>query len=141
MRKTVRLLSAGAVVYRDTGKGRRYLLLRNVKGHWDFPKGKVEPGEKRDETIRRETAEECGIVDLIFHPIFLKRCRWSYSEKGTFIRKTAVFRLGCTDESRLKLSPEHSEGAWLPLAGALSALRFINQRRLLMTADRMLARR
>lgn len=141
MKKHARIISAGAVVYRDTPRGRVYLLLRNKKGHWDFPKGKTEPGETRTATIRRETVEECGIRELNFHPFFLKICRWSYHKDGTPVRKTAAFRLARTNETRLRLSVEHSHGVWLPAREALKLLDFPNQRNLLRTADRILGRR
>ncbi len=40
-----REISAGAVIVRNTRSGRKYLLLKNQKGHWDFPKGHIEKGE------------------------------------------------------------------------------------------------
>jgi 8-oxo-dGTP pyrophosphatase MutT (NUDIX family) len=141
MKKAGRVKSAGAIVYRDTTRGRVYLLLRNVRGHWDFPKGKVEPGETRNATICRETSEECGISKLDFHPFFLKICRWSYREGGAPVWKTAVFRLARTDEVRLRLSAEHSQGVWLPIARALARVHFPNQRNLLRTADKILRSR
>ena len=141
MKKAGRVRSAGAIVYRETAKGRVYLLLRNARGHWDFPKGKMEPGETRNATICRETAEECGIRNLDFHPFFLKNCRWSYREGGVPVRKTAVFKLARTDEVRLRLSPEHSLGVWLPIGRAVARVRFPNQRNLLRMADKILCAR
>jgi len=45
--------SAGAVLfYRNLVI--EYLLLRYGAGHWDFPKGEIEPGEKELETVKRE---------------------------------------------------------------------------------------
>lgn len=37
------------------------LLCIHRLGHWDLPKGKVEPGERLDEAAAREVHEECGI--------------------------------------------------------------------------------
>ena len=51
------VLSAGVVVVRRADDGWRVLLLR-VYNYWDFPKGRVEPGEDALTTARRETREE-----------------------------------------------------------------------------------
>jgi 8-oxo-dGTP pyrophosphatase MutT (NUDIX family) len=59
------VLSAGVVVLRQTDDGGRVLLLR-VYNYWDFPKGRVEPGELALATAKRETREETTIEDLEF---------------------------------------------------------------------------
>jgi len=39
--------SAGAVVFHIDGSGKReYLLLHYPSGHWDFPKGMLQGGDK-----------------------------------------------------------------------------------------------
>ena len=80
--------SAGAVVYRETKKGREYLLLqhhagkntRAVKrahvGHWDFPKGHIDAGEKTEDTVRREVREETGITRIELIPGFKETIRY-----------------------------------------------------------------
>ena len=57
--------SAGVVVVRDTADGRRVLLLL-LYGSWDFPKGRVEPGEDALAAARREVREETTVDDLQF---------------------------------------------------------------------------
>jgi len=58
-------ISAGVVVVRDTASGWRVLLLR-VYNYWDFPKGRIEPGESALDAARRETREETTLDDLEF---------------------------------------------------------------------------
>lgn len=58
-------LSVKAVV-RDR-EGRCLLLRRSAAskanaGKWDFPGGKIEPGEPIDQALRREVAEETGLA-------------------------------------------------------------------------------
>lgn len=54
---------AAAVVHRD---GKVLLTRRRQGGHlaglWEFPGGKLEPGEAPEATAARECAEECGIT-------------------------------------------------------------------------------
>ena len=54
--------SAGVVIYRMRDNKREYLLLHNAKGHWDFPKGKIEAGEDKKTAALRELQEEAGIT-------------------------------------------------------------------------------
>ncbi len=52
---------AAAVIEADG----RYLITRRTKGHlegfWEFPGGKVRPGETLPDCLRREVKEELGI--------------------------------------------------------------------------------
>ncbi|MEA5445772.1 NUDIX domain-containing protein [Gammaproteobacteria bacterium AB-CW1] len=112
-------LSAGIVIIRETGKGRRYLLLR-AWNHWDFPKGKVEEGETPMEAALREVAEETTITELRFD--------WGevYRETGPYNRgKIARYYLARTDTENVHLPvvpelgrPEHAEYRWVDMEEA-----------------------
>jgi 8-oxo-dGTP pyrophosphatase MutT (NUDIX family) len=52
--------AAGGVVVSPEG---RLLMIRRF-GRWEFPKGKVEPGEAMDATALREIEEECGVSGM-----------------------------------------------------------------------------
>lgn len=68
------IVAAGVVI-----EGARVLLTRrmagtHLAGMWEFPGGKVEPGEDPRDALRRELREELGIetrvgeiVDVAFH--------------------------------------------------------------------------
>lgn len=53
--------AAGAIVYRHTAEGLRFLLITDAYGHWTFPKGHLEAGETSTAAARREVAEETGV--------------------------------------------------------------------------------
>lgn len=61
-------LTVRAVIYDDSG---RILLLkrsvrsRNYPGKWEFPGGKVDPGERFDDAVLREVEEETGLHGYI----------------------------------------------------------------------------
>ncbi len=48
---------AGAIVFWD----QKVVLRKNKYGHWLFPKGHIEEGEKPEEAAIREVAEELGL--------------------------------------------------------------------------------
>ena len=109
-----KILSAGVVPIRRTAAGWRLLVLRAYK-NWDFPKGRVEPGEDPFDAAKREATEETGIVDVTFP--FGDMYRETLPYAGG---KVARYYLGeVTDETiRLPIShelgrPEHHEWRWV----------------------------
>ena len=59
-------ISSGIILFNESNKTRKYLLLNYPTGHWDFVKGGVEFGENHHQTASRETKEETGITDIEF---------------------------------------------------------------------------
>lgn len=55
--------TAGAVIYRDRGNMREFLIVQSVKNHrWGFSKGHLAPGETAHEAAQREIKEETGLT-------------------------------------------------------------------------------
>jgi 8-oxo-dGTP diphosphatase len=71
------LTVSAAVIRRD---GRILICRRRTDqdhaGKWEFPGGKVEPGEQPEDALRRELQEELGIQTVIQGEI--KRYQYSY---------------------------------------------------------------
>lgn len=111
--------SAGAVVFRRTGRGVRLLVLRAYSS-WDFPKGEIETGENELDAARREVGEETGLTDLDFPFGEAHRDTLPYSDG-----KVARYYLAETGEDAVELpvSPElghaeHHEWRWVSFAEA-----------------------
>ena len=134
-----RHLTAGAVVFRGEPGKALYLLIKNSKGHWDFPKGHIEKGETRISACRREVREETGIDQMSIVPGFIKKRRWSFKEGGVKAVKDCWFFLAKADNKRIRLSKEHSKGGWYPVSAGLRLLRYPGQRSLLRQAGKFIS--
>ena len=115
--------AAGAVVFRRTPRGPRYLLLRAFR-NWDFPKGLVETGEDPLACAKREVAEETGLTDLDYP--FGDEYRETLPYAGN---KVARYYLAETEEVEIVLPvspelgrPEHHEYRWASLDEAEALL-------------------
>lgn len=112
--RRIKVLSAGVAVLRRQDGEWRLLLLRAFQ-YWDFPKGKVEPGESALDGARREVAEESGITELDF--------RWgdAHFETGPYAQgKLARYYIAETPTEDVVLGispelgrPEHQEYRWV----------------------------
>jgi 8-oxo-dGTP pyrophosphatase MutT (NUDIX family) len=127
--------SAGAVVYRETGKGRMFLLLQNA-GRWDFPKGRVEKGESELQTVMREVEEETGIGVIEIVPGFRKVIEYFYRREGKNIHKQVVYLLAKTDDEAVKISFEHQGFGWFPYREALERASYDNSKLTLAEAEK-----
>lgn len=111
--------SAGVVVVRRFAASWRYLVLRAYR-NWDFPKGRIEPGETPLQAALREVREETSLAALEF--------RWGddYCETAPYAGgKVACYFLAESPSGRVFLPvspelgrPEHHEFRWVDFAQA-----------------------
>jgi 8-oxo-dGTP pyrophosphatase MutT (NUDIX family) len=133
--------SAGVIVSRIAYEGyREYLLLRTLVGAWDFPKGKMEPGEEAVQTALRETHEEAGL-SVTLATGFQEAVTYCFKDRsGTLVSKQVIFFLGepHQQEARVRISDEHCDFKWADYQTALDFLSFENSRQLLRQAEKHL---
>lgn len=131
--------SAGAVVFRrdkKTGKILYLILHYHFKGdYWDFSRGKMEKGEKEEETARREIKEETGLTDLKFIEGFREVTHWFYRWKGKNVYKEAVYFLAESTESDVKISQEHIDFTWADFEDTMKVLTFNNTKDIMTKAQ------
>ncbi len=128
--------SAGIVVYFQ--KPLKYLLLHYGEGHWDFPKGHVEIGERHEQAAMRETKEETGLIVNV-NPEFKEMV--SYSFKGKYnelINKKVYFYVGEALSKDVVISNEHVGYVWMSYENALKRLTYENAREILKKANEFL---
>lgn len=109
-----KVLSAGVIPLRRTWQGWRILVLRAYK-NWDFPKGRVEPGEEPLDAAKREATEETGLTQFEFPFGDIYRETLPYAGG-----KVARYYLAETSEENVRLPishalgrPEHHEYRWV----------------------------
>jgi bis(5'-nucleosidyl)-tetraphosphatase len=129
--------SAGAVVFRESGKGRLYLLLQN-QGRWDFPKGGVEKGEKELDTVLREVKEETGLSRVTIVPGFRRVIEYFYRRDNKNIHKQVVYLLASTADPKVKISSEHQGFGWFTHHDALEKASYDNSKKILTEAENLI---
>lgn len=127
--------SCGAVLFREDGGQRLYLVLHSTLGHWTLCKGHVEGRETEHETAAREIFEETGLgaefVDGFRHVI-------TYSPRPDCM-KDVVFFLARAGDGPVACQPEEvAEAAFLPFRDALNQLTHPSDRETLKTAENFL---
>ena len=145
------LRSAGFVIFRNTVRGRRYLVLRasrskstiakgkTVKEFWDFPKGTLEKGETGMDAAKREAREETGIHNIRVIEGFKETARYfSWMNGKRTLKFVAVF-LAETKKEKVTLSWEHDRSAWLFYKEARGRITLPPMREVLEAAEQFLA--
>ncbi len=86
---------------------RRSSASKNNAGYWDFPGGKIDPGESFDEALAREVAEETGLT------VSLEGVLGS-AESELADRKVAYLIMQAKPAAgEVRLSSEHDDFGWL----------------------------
>jgi len=129
--------SAGIITFYKKNHEMLYLILHYKSGHWDFPKGKLEPGETKEQAAHRELFEETDLKATII-PGFQESLVYAFRERGKHIQKTVTFFVGQTHEQAIKLSREHQGYLWLPYEDACKKLTYINAQDVLTKAHNFL---
>lgn len=113
--------SAGIIIFRNTPKGREYLIVHasgtgegtSRPDFWDFPKGLLEKGEKGIDAAVREAKEEVGVENFLFVEGFKETVRYFTRREGRPVPKFVVMFLAEVKDDKVKLSWEHDKYEWL----------------------------
>jgi 8-oxo-dGTP pyrophosphatase MutT (NUDIX family) len=128
-----RATHGGAVVFKLTGEGARYLLVEaaGTRDRWVFPKGHVENGETAAATAQREVSEEAGVRVRQIRRLR----RVEQNQEGDWI-SIAYFLMAYAGRT----TPlEKRRIRWLAFDEAIEALDLEKSRRLLRSADRLIS--
>lgn len=117
----------GAAIVDDLGRPRRLLAARRTApeayaGMWEFPGGKVEPGETCEAALHRELTEELGIEVVLGAEVT------GPLGQGWPLNSKAAMRVWLVEVKTGEPRPlqDHDELRWVPLqSGALAELSWI----------------
>ncbi len=131
--------SCGIIPFRKIGRNRKYLLVQNIGGHWEFPKGHQEKGETDRGTARREFFEETGLkTKRVFGPAFFEH--YFFTWKGKRKSKKVYYFLGEAAMGEVKIQAEEIVNhAWLTYRAALKKLTYKEVREILRQAEKIVA--
>lgn len=72
--KNTFIVAAGVVEREQEVLAAKRMRGSHLEGHWEFPGGKLEPGESPEQCLERELREELGVrvapgrvLDVVFH--------------------------------------------------------------------------
>jgi len=113
--------SAGIVIVKNRETEPLYLMLC-CRGYWDFPKGKVDPGETQFMAALRETEEESSLKDIKFPwgGIFEETEPYPTKVDGKKVKKVSRYYIGEFISGEVELRPnpisgviEHDKYRWI----------------------------
>ena len=142
--------AAGAIIFRQLFEGREFLVIRSsrekcevaphtyVADFWEFPKGRIEHGERGEDAARREVEEETGLSEVEFMPDFNEKLMYTIYREGNAVEKEVVMYLGRAESNEVLLSREHRAYEWLSYDDARRRVSVEEMRRALVRAGEYL---
>lgn len=116
--------SCGIVSFFKESNQIKFLLIEHLDGHWGFPKGKKEEGEKEIETAKREFIEEVGITDftILGKKTFIEK--YSFKKNNVPTDKEVTYFISEVHNNRVKIQEEEiSKYAWLNYEDSIKILK------------------
>jgi 8-oxo-dGTP pyrophosphatase MutT (NUDIX family) len=131
-------VSAGGVVGRLTKGGVEVVICgRTEEAIWGLPKGTPEPNETIEETACREVEEETGLKVAVVDKV--GSIRYWFVRDGVRYHKTVHYFLMRPIGGDLSAHDwEYDQVQWVPVAAAVQALTFENDRETVRKAEKML---
>ncbi|MBM2832737.1 MAG: hydrolase [Dehalococcoidia bacterium] len=116
-------VSAGGVVFRQTGDHLEVALCGRLSSLWALPKGTPAPGEALEQTALREVREETGLEVAIVMPVGNTEYWFSRIQDGVRCHKKVYFYLMVPTGGDMSLhDPEFDLVQWFPESEVLQVM-------------------
>lgn len=132
--------SVGIILFRLFPRSVKYLLIKQHQGHWGFPKGHIEKGEKHIDTAIRELYEETGIrkIDFLSKRVLLTD-DYYFDKETVRIHKIVDYFIAETETLKVRIDgKEILNYRWCTLDKALEKLTFSESRKILKQAVKII---
>lgn len=121
------LRSYGIIPVQKTPHGFLFLIVHNINGHWEFPKGTPDKNETPEQTALREFQEESGITNVRLIPgvSFHEEYQMPLPD-GTRVPKEVIFFIGEVVYPK-RVNGFHGDvdhALWLPFEEAFAQITF-----------------
>jgi len=127
--------AAGGIVHRlgDNGEFLVLLVHRPRYDDWSLPKGKADPGERDEDTARREVEEETGLRCILGEPAGQTRYRDSKG-RDKVVRYWLMEResMATAGDGEFVPNDEVDQIQWCSVADAVGRLSYAHDRKLLL---------
>lgn len=80
-------------------------------GRYDVPGGRLKPGERFDEALKREVKEETGLDIIVGNPVAVNE--WRPEVRGEVWQIVGVFFECQTQSADVQLSEDHDDFVWI----------------------------
>ena len=82
------------------------------RDYWDLPKGKIDPGESKEEAAVREVEEETGLKNIALGPLLTETYHTYRTKKGNrILKRTYWFRMDAPNQELIPQTEEDIEQA------------------------------
>ncbi len=129
------IVSCAAIIYNDKNE---ILLINNPKRGWEFPGGRLEPGETLYEALHREVKEETGANIVVEYLANINSVVNTFiGSNGTEVPTQVIFDFVCHYKNgTLSTSEESKEVKWIKKDEAKEKMSFDIERDRFISAEK-----
>ena|SRR3990167_8502718 len=87
---------------------------KEMESYWDLAGGRMQDGQNVEEALKREVKEEAGVDKVVGYELFtavISNHEIPFGGKNLGLA-LLIYRVKIPENSRIELSPEHSEYKW-----------------------------
>ena len=117
--------SSGGVVIRGSKEALEVLLIKDIYGHWTWPKGHIEEGESAEYAALREITEETGLKTLEVIGQIGKQEYWFTQDEKKIFKTVTIFLIKALVGEDIHIQVEEvQEAGWFSPEEALEKIEY-----------------